>query len=111
MIKPDLPPTEAESVVSHPPAKTEREQDLDFLQCCFKDVLCGDLDWPAETFNQYFAAIERFSGLLGLNGPMSALKLTYGERLAGAAILELSRKISASGKARKIMHQITGRKH
>ena len=112
MIEPDKPPTDVESVVSHPPVKTQAHDDLVFLQRCFNETLSGELEnWPVETFKQYFATLSRFTGLLGFHGPMSALKLTYGERVASMAILELSKKISASGKGRNIMDQLTGLKH
>ena len=108
MIKPDRPLEQAESVVPHPPAKTEKHEDLDFLQRCFKDALCGELEnWPVETFREYRATLSRLADLLGLLSPM-----TYGEKLAAAAILELSRKISASAKGRSMMAQLTtGLKH
>ena len=112
MIEPDKPPAEDVSVGAHSPAKTEREQDLVFLQSCFRDSMTGEIEnWPVETFRAYRATLSRLDDLLGLNGSMPALKLTYGERLASAAIVELSRKISASGKFRNVMHQISGRKH
>ena len=113
MIEPDKPPTEDVSVSPHPPAKTEKHEDLDFLQRCFRETLSGELEnWPVETFRLYFAAMNRFADLLGLKGPMPALKLTYGERFASAAILELSKKISASWKVSHMMDKIlTGRKH
>ena len=114
MIEPDKPPTDVESVASHPPVKTQAHDDFVFLQRCFKDALCGEIEnWPVETFRLYFVTMRRFNDLLGLglDVPTSSLKLTYGERFARIAILELSRKISASGKARDLMHQITGRKH
>ena len=112
MIKPDRPPEQDESMSPHPPAKAEREPDLVFLQRCFKDALCGEIEnWPVETFREYRATLSRLADLLGLLSPMPAPKLSYGERLAGMALMELSKKISASGKARNIMHQITGRKH
>ena len=106
MIEPDKPPTDVESVVSHPPVKTQAHDDLVFLQRCFKDALCGEIEnWPVATFREYRATLSRLHDLL------ESLKPTYGECIASMAILELSRKISASGKARNIMHQITGRKH
>ena len=112
MIEPDKPPTEDESVCPHPLAKAEREQDLVFLQRCFKEALCGELEnWPAETFRLYFVTLRRFTDLLGLNGPPRALNLSYGERIAGMAIVELSKKISASGKGRKMDQLVTGLKH
>ena len=113
MIEPDKPPTEDESAGPHPPTKTEREQDLDFLQRCFKETLSGEIEnWPVEVFRLYFAAMNRFAERVGINGPMPALKLTYGERFATAAIVELSKKISASWKGRHMMDKIlTGRKH
>ena len=56
MIEPDQAPAEDESVGPHPPAKAEREQDLVFLQRCFKDSMCGEIEnWPIETFRQYNA--------------------------------------------------------
>ena len=112
MIKPDQAPDQDESVGAHSPVKTEREQDLVFLQRCFKDSMTGEIEnWSHETSRQYFATLSRLVDLLGLHGPTSDAKLSYGERLAATAIVELSRKISASGKARNLMHQITGRKH
>ncbi len=108
MIKPDQAPTQDqdESVGPLPPAKAEREPDLVFLQRCFKDALGGELEnWPVETFREYRATLSRLHDLL------ESLTPTYGECISRMAILELSRKISASGKARNIMHQITGRKH
>ena len=112
MIEPDKPPYQDELVGPPPPAKAEMEQDLVFLQSCFRDSMTGEIEnWPVEVFREYFAAMKRFAEQVGIDGPMSALKLTYGERLAATAIVELSKKISASGKARNLMHQITGRKH
>ena len=112
MIKPDLAPDQDEPVGPHPPDKTQGHRDLDFLQRCFKDALCGEIEnWPVETFREYRATLSRLDDLLGLNGSMPALKLTYGERFAGMAILELSRKISASWKGRNVMDQLTGLKH
>ena len=115
MIQPDQAPAQDqdESVGPLPPAKAEREPDLVFLQRCFKDALCGEIEnWPVETFKQYFATLSRFADLFGFNGQMPAPKLSYGERLAGMAILELSKKISASGKGRSMMAQlITGLTH
>ena len=112
MIKPDQAPYQDESVGPHPPAKAEREQDLDFLQRCFKAALTGELEnWPVETFRLYFPTLRRFTDLLGLHGPPRALNLSYGERVAVMAILELSRKISASGKGRKMDQLVTGLKH
>ena len=112
MIKPDMPPDLDVSVGPHPPVKAEREQDLVFLQRCFKEALCGELEnWPVETFREYRAHLSRLADLLGLHGQMTVPKLSYGECIARMAILELSRKISASGKARDLMHQITSRKH
>ena len=108
MIKPDLPRTEDESVGPHPPAKAEREQDLDFLQRCFKEALCGELEnWPVETFREYRVTLSRWR----LADLLESLKPTYGECIARMAILELSRKISASAKARNLLHQISSRKH
>ena len=114
MIKPDQAPYQDESAGPHPPAKTEKHEDLDFLQRCFKDALCGAIEnWPVETFKQYFATLSRFADLFGFNEQMPDPKLSYGERLASMAILELSRKISASGKSRNIsIDQLTtGLKH
>ena len=106
MIKPDKPPAEDESVGPLPPDKTQRHRDLDFLQRCFKEALSGDLEnWPVETFREYRATLNRLHDLLESVTP------TYGEIAARAAILELSRKISASGKARNILVQLTGLKH
>ena len=106
MIKPDQAPYQDESISPHPPAKTEREQDLVFLQRCFKDALCGEIEnWPVATFREYRATLSRLHDLL------ESLKPTYGECIARMAILELSQKISASGKARNILHQISSRKH
>ena len=106
MIEPDKPPTDVESVVSHPPAATETHEDLVFLQRCFEDSMSGELEnWPVETFREYRATLSRLHDLL------ESLTPTYGECIARMAILELSRKISASGKARNLMHQITGRTH
>ena len=106
MIKPDMPPDLDVSVGPHPPAKAEREQDLVFLQSCFRDSMTGEIEnWPVETFRAYRATLSRLDDLL------ESLKPTYGECIARMAILELSQKISASGKARNILHQITGRKH
>ena len=108
MIKPDQAPDQDESVVPQPPAKTEREQDLDFLQRCFKEALCGELEnWPVETFREYRVTLSRWR----LADLLESLKPTYGECIARMAILELSQKISASGKARNILHQISSRKH
>ena len=113
MIKPDLPaPDRGDLAVPHPLVKTE--QDLDFLQRCFKDALCGEIEsWPVETFRQYFATLKRFADLLGLHSPIPAPKLSYGERLASMAIMELSKKISASWKGRHMMNKLQdgGRKH
>ena len=106
MIEPDKPPTDVESVVSHPPVKTQAHDDLVFLQRCFNETLSGELEnWPVDSFREYRATLSRLHDLL------ESLTPTYGERISRMAILELSRKISASGKARNIMHQITGRKH
>ena len=106
MIEPDKPPTEDESAGPHPPTKTEKHEDLDFLQRCFKDAMCGELEnWPVETFREYRATLSRLHDLL------ESLTPTYGECIARMAILELSRKISASGKARNILDQLTGLKH
>ena len=106
MIKPDLAPDQDEPVGPLPPDKTQRHQDLDFLQRCFKEALSGELEnWPVETFREYRATLSRLHDLLESVTP------TYGECIARMAIVELSRKISASGKARNIMHQITSRKH
>ena len=108
MIKPDKPPAEDESVGPLPPDKTQRHRDLDFLQRCFKEALSGELEnWPVETFQEYRVTLSR----LRLADLLESLKPTYGECIARMAILELSRKISASAKARNIMHQITSRKH
>ncbi len=106
MIEPDKPPTEDVSAGPHPTAKAEMEQDLVFLQRCFREALSGELEnWPWEMSLEYRAILSRLADLLESQKP------TYGERLAATAILELSQKISASGKARNILHQITGRKH
>ena len=44
MIKPDLPAPDQDDLAGpHPPTKTEKEKDLDFLRRCFKDALSGDL--------------------------------------------------------------------
>ena len=115
MIKPDLPaPGQGDLAGPHPLVKTEKEQDLDFLQRCFKDALCGELEnWPVETFRDYRATLSRFADLLEFHGQMPAPKLSYGERLASMAIMELSRKISASWKGRHMMNKLQdgGRKH
>ena len=114
MIKPDLPaPDQGDLAVPHPPTKTEKEQDLEFLQRCFKDALCGEIEnWPVENFREYFATLKRFADLLGLLSPMPAPKLSYGERLAGMALMELSKKISASCKGRHLMDKLLiGSKH
>ena len=106
MIEPDKPPTEDESVGPHPLAKPEREQDLVFLQRCFKEALCGEIEnWPVETFREYNQTLSRLAALL------ETPALTYVERVAVIAILELSRKISASGKGRKMDQLVTGLKH
>ncbi len=106
MIEPDKPPAEDLSVVPLPPDKTQRRRDLDFLQRGFKEALSGELEnWPVETIRGYRATLSRLADLLESVTP------TYGECIARMAIVELSRKISASGKARNILHQITGRKH
>ena len=106
MIEPDKPPDQDESVGPHPPAKAEREQDLVFLQHCFKEALTGGLEsWRVETFREYGATLSRFTDLL------ESLTPTYGECIARIAILELSRKISASGKGRKMDQLVTGLKH
>ena len=106
MIEPDKPPTDVESVVSHPPVKTQAHDDLVFLQRCFNETLSGELEnWPVDSFREYRATLSRLHDLL------ESLTPTYGECIARMAILELSRKISASAKARNIMHQITSRKH
>ena len=106
MIKPDQAPDQDESVGAHSPVKTEREQDLVFLQRCFNETLSGELEsWPVNSFRQFNQTLIRLDDLL------ESLKPTYGECIARMAILELSRKISASAKARDLMHQITGRKH
>ena len=108
MIQPDQAPAQDqdESAGPLPPDKTQRHRDLDFLQHCFKEALSGELEnWPVETFREYRATLSRLAALL------ETPALTYVERIARTAILELSRKISASAKARNIMHQITGRKH
>ena len=105
MIEPDRPPEQDESAGPQP-AKTEKHEDLDFLQRCFKDAMSGELEnWPVETFREYRATLSRLHDLL------ESLTPTYGECIARMAILELSRKISASAKARNIMHQITSRTH
>ena len=114
MIKPDQAPDQDESAGQHPLVKTEKEQDLEFLQRCFKDALCGEIEnWPVETFREYRATLSRLADLLGLLSPMPAPKLSYGERLAGMALMELSKKISASCKGRHLMDKLQdgGRKH
>ena len=112
MIEPDKPPTEDESVGPHPTAKPESEQDLVFLQRCFKDAMCGELEnWPVATFREYRATLSRLADLFGFNEQMPDPKLSYGERLASMAILELSKKISASGKGRKMDQLVTGLTH
>ena len=74
--------------------------------------MTGEIEnWSHETSREYFATLSRLVDLLGLHGPMPDAKLSYGERLAATAIVELSRKISASGKTRNILHQLTGLKH
>ena len=106
MIEPDKPPYQDESVGQHPPAKAERQEDLDFLQRCFKEALSGELEnWPVDSFREYQATLSRLAALL------ETPALTYVERLARMAILELSRKISASWKGRNVMDQLTGLKH
>ena len=113
-IKPDLPaPDQGDLAGPHPPTKTEKEQDLEFLQRCFREALSGEIEnWPVETFKQYFATLSRFADLFGFNKQMPDPKLSYGERLAGMAILELSKKISASAKGRSMIDQLTtGLKH
>ena len=116
MIKPDQAPTQDqdESAGPHPLVKTEKEQDLEFLQRCFKDAMSSEIEnWPVETFKQYFATLKRFADLLEFHGQMPAPKLSYGELLAGMAIMELSKKISASCKGRHLMDKLQdgGRKH
>ena len=114
-IKPDLPaPDQGDLAGPHPPTKTEKEQDLEFLQRCFREALSGEIEnWPVETFKQYFATLKRFADLLEFHGQMPAPNLSYGERLAGMAIMELSKKISASCKGRHLMDKLQdgGRKH
>ena len=106
MIKPDQAPYHDESAVPHPPDKTQGHQDLVFLQRCFEDSMSGELEnWPVETFREYRATLSRLHDLL------ESLTPTYDECIARIAILELSRKISASGKARNILVQLTGLKH
>ena len=102
-IKPDLPaPDQGDLAGPHPPTKTEKEQDLDFLQRCFKEALSGELEnWPVETFQEYRVTLSRLDDLL------DAVTPTYGECIARMAILELSRKISASAKARNILDHLT----
>ena len=105
-IQPDQAPYHDESVVPYPPVKNRGQEDLEFLQRCFRDALCGELEnWPAETFQLYRATLSRLHDLLESATP------TYGECIARMAILELSRKISASAKARNLLHQISSRKH
>ena len=105
MIEPDQPPEQDKS--AGPPAKHEREQDLDFLQRCFRETLSGEFEnWPVETFRLYFAAMKRFAEQVGIDGLMPAPKLTYGERFATAAIVELSKKISASWKGRHMLDKL-----
>ena len=104
MIKPDQAPDE--SAGPHPPAKAEREQDLVFLQRCFKETLSGEIEnWPVEVFREYNQTLSRLAALL------ETPALTYVERIAGAAIVEISKKISASWKGRKMDQLVTGRKH
>ena len=111
-IQPDQAPDQGDLAGPHPPTKTEKEQDLEFLQRCFREALSGEIEnWPVETFQEYRATLSRFADLLEFHGQMPALKLSYGERLAGMAILELSKKISASEKFRDAMSQLAGRKH
>ena len=106
MIKPDMPPDLDVSVGPHPPAKAEKHEDLDFLQRCFEDSMSGAIEnWPVETFREYRATLSRLHDLL------ESLTPTYGECISRMAILELSRKISASAKFRNVMHKISGRKH
>ena len=106
MIEPDKPPAEDLSVVPLPPDKTQGHQDLDFLQRCFRDSMCGEIEnWPGERFREYQATLSRLAALL------ETPALTYVERIARMAILELSQKISASAKFRNVMHKISGRKH
>ena len=106
MIEPDKPPTDVESVVPLPPDKTQAHDDLVFLQRCFNETLSGELEnWPVETFRAYRATLSRLHNLL------EAVTPTYGECIARTAILELSRKISASWKGRNVMDQLTGLKH
>ena len=103
MIKPDQP-IEDESAALHSPAKIEMEQDLVFLPRCFNDSMTGELENFAVE-REYQATLSRLAALL------ETPALTYVERIAAMAIVELSRKISASGKFRNVMHQISGRKH
>ena len=89
MIEPDKPPYQDELVGPPPPAKAEMEQDLVFLQSCFRDSMTGEIEnWPVETFRQFNQTLSRLDDLL------ESLKPTYGECIARIAILELSQKSS-----------------
>ena len=101
MIQPDQAPDQDEPVGQHPPDKTQGHQDLDFLQRCFRDSMCGELEnWPVDSFREFNQTLSRLAALL------ETPALTYVERLASMAILELSRKISASAKGRNIIDQL-----